>query len=470
MRGALSTGCSCSRRSRAAAGAGRISGILDSLGTPGGGDQVPEQAERPRNALGELAVERVGEVGVASGADLGGERAAALGRLPGVGGLEERGVGRIPGAPELGSALLDPALEVGGADPVRPGQERVLRREDRERAVLLGNLLGAPGSARPGRARARRGPARSCCRARSGARPPPGVVEEPFGRRGKAGAGRPRAGPGDDRVEAAEVGAVERLVVEEGDRGAEGPDRFGNLVAGADDIAHPEATRDLEVERRHPERGGADEVAEREVPGSDAPVSGRGLEPGARVHARGDPEGACRDGAGAHAGTGGSLRLRAGRARPPPRRARTGNRGAARGGRGRLPPRRPVTASEAAKAASSSPSGKTANPGSKAAETGGRISSSRRSWPYGRFDSRRTTGTVSETGTVPLARRNPDGEGRGHRGGRRGQARIAVHPGSGSRRSRSARSRGGARERRGRAGPGTGRRPVAPRPRREPRS
>src|SRR5712692_8854314 len=95
--------------------------------------QVREKPVRSRHAVGKLAVERIGEVGVVSLAVSRGEPAALLRVLALVVGGDERRVGGVPGGEELRPALLDPPLEVRERDLVGLMQHRLVRSEDLHR-------------------------------------------------------------------------------------------------------------------------------------------------------------------------------------------------------------------------------------------------------------------------------------------------------------------------------------------------
>ena len=105
---------------------------------------IRQNAVRPGDAVGELPVEGEGQIGEASFTHRRGEPHALLGGLALVVSLHQRRVCRVPVGEELGSPLLDPAVEVGFRDAVRRGQERVIGNEEAHGRVLLGHLLRAP--------------------------------------------------------------------------------------------------------------------------------------------------------------------------------------------------------------------------------------------------------------------------------------------------------------------------------------
>src|SRR5260221_13182982 len=83
-------------------------------------EEVEEEPERPGHAGGELPEEREPGVHVRPLAERADQEAAVERGLTGVGQLEQRRVGAVPGVGEVEAALLDPAGPVGRPDPAGP--------------------------------------------------------------------------------------------------------------------------------------------------------------------------------------------------------------------------------------------------------------------------------------------------------------------------------------------------------------
>src|SRR4029453_5165398 len=106
------------------------------------GEEVREQTIRAGHAVRQLTVKRVGEIRVLPFPVRRLQPAAALGRLAAVPRGNDGCVARIPGRPELAAALLPPAFEIRGCDPVRRGEHRQIGCEDVDRRIFFGHFLG----------------------------------------------------------------------------------------------------------------------------------------------------------------------------------------------------------------------------------------------------------------------------------------------------------------------------------------
>src|SRR5579875_2744113 len=88
-------------------------------------EQVSEQPPGAGDALGQLAVERVGDIDVLPPAILSPQQAPALRVLSGIGGLGQGRIPRVPAGCKAMTALFKPACDISLGDAIGPGEQRV---------------------------------------------------------------------------------------------------------------------------------------------------------------------------------------------------------------------------------------------------------------------------------------------------------------------------------------------------------